>query len=237
MRRHGDTCGVRLQLLGGFLLSADGEVVEVPLSSQRLAAYVALHDMPVMRQRVAGSLWLDKSDERAGANLRSALWRLNACGADVVVSRGCHLALADTVLVDARELDRWTEGAARPDDAEAAVPWAHHELLPDWYDDWVVLERERFRQRGLHALEALCLALARAGHYAKSIDVGLAAVAADPLRESAQRAVVAAHLAEGNPGEALRQFESYRRLLKEELGLEPSTAMFALLAEWALQPA
>jgi DNA-binding SARP family transcriptional activator len=233
-RRVGE---VRLQLLGGFLLFADGGVVEVPLSSQRLAAFVALHDEPVMRQRVAGSLWLDKPEERAAANLRSALWRLNACGASVVVSRGSHLVLDPSVQVDLRRLDRWMAGTASTDDPVDATTTAHQELLPDWYDDWVVLERERVRQRGLHALEALCVALAEAGQFARSIDVGLAAVAVDPLRESAQRAVIGAHLAEGNPREALRQFESYRRLLKDELGLEPSNTMLALLSQSALQPA
>ena len=39
------------------------------------------------------------------------------------------------------------------------------ELLPDWYDDWVLLERERFRQLRLHALDALCDDLTRAGRH------------------------------------------------------------------------
>jgi DNA-binding SARP family transcriptional activator len=99
------------------------------------------------------------------------------------------------------------------------------DLLPDWYDDWVLIERERFRQLRLHALEALCEALGGAGAYGMAIEAGLACVAAEPLRESAHRALMKVHLAEGNPAEAVRQYRLYRKLAAEELGLAPSGQM------------
>jgi DNA-binding SARP family transcriptional activator len=104
------------------------------------------------------------------------------------------------------------------------------DLLPDWYDDWVVYERERLRQLRLHALELRCGELSRQGRYAEATDAGLAAVAGDPLRETAQRALIAAYLAEGNPSDALRQYDLYRRTLAETLGLTPSPCMHALVA-------
>jgi DNA-binding SARP family transcriptional activator len=99
----------------------------------------------------------------------------------------------------------------------------------DWYDDWVILARERFRQARLHALEALCLSLASSGRYAEAAEAGLAAVAGEPLRESAHRALIQAHLAQGNPGEAIRQYRLCRRLLHEQLGLEPSPQLDELV--------
>ncbi len=105
------------------------------------------------------------------------------------------------------------------------------DLLPDWYEDWVLVERERFRQLRLHALEAMCRRLADAGSYALALEAGLAAVAAEPLRESAQRLVVGVHLAEGNLGEALRQYDRYARHLADACGATPSPAMSRLLAE------
>lgn len=101
------------------------------------------------------------------------------------------------------------------------------ELLPDWYDDWLVIERERFRQARLHALEALCGALSSKRRYAKAIEVGLVAVASEPLRESAHRAVIRVHIAEGNISEALRQYEVCRDSLSQA-GLRPSGAIEAL---------
>jgi DNA-binding SARP family transcriptional activator len=103
------------------------------------------------------------------------------------------------------------------------------DLLPDWYDDWVILERERYRQLRLHALEALSRLLADRDRYAEAIDVGLAAVACEPLRESAHRVLIRTHLAEGNVAEAARQYRSYRRMLQEELGVEPSEELGRLV--------
>src|SRR5262249_48908431 len=105
------------------------------------------------------------------------------------------------------------------------------DLLPDWYDDWLVIERERFHQLRLRTLELICDRMTASGQFARALDVGLAAVAGEPLRESAHRALVKVHLAEGNPAEARRQFDLYRRLLNEQLGLAPSPKIVELLSE------
>ena len=68
--------GVRLTLLNAFALECDGVAVQLPASAPRVLAFVALHEHPVRRPYVAGSLWLDSPEERAYANLRSALRRL-----------------------------------------------------------------------------------------------------------------------------------------------------------------
>jgi DNA-binding SARP family transcriptional activator len=95
--------------------------------------------------------------------------------------------------------------------------------LPYWYeDDWVIDEREAFRQVRLHALEILCLKLAMQKRYGEAVDTALAVVRAEPLRESAHRALVLVHLHEGNYGEALRQYERCRTLLRDELSVDPS---------------
>ena len=57
----------------------------------------------------------------------------------------------------------------------------------------------------------------------------MAVIAVDPLRESAQRLLVQAHLAEGNVGEALRCYQRYRALAEYELQVEPSAELTALL--------
>ena len=104
------------------------------------------------------------------------------------------------------------------------------DLLPDWYDEWLVFERERVRLLRLLALEALCDRFSRAGWHAEATQAGLAAVAAEPLRESAHRALMRAHLADGNPGEAIRQYRILATLLHRELGLHPSPEMRALFS-------
>jgi DNA-binding SARP family transcriptional activator len=182
---------------------------------------------------VAGTLWLDATEERAGASLRSALWRLpQPDGAAVVEATTTHLRLARDLAVDVQELAARAEDLDSPaagDDHGLGPSGLSRDLLPDWYEDWVVLERERFRQLRLHALEAQCRRLTEAGRFGAAVQAGLAAVAGEPLRESAHRTLIQAHLAEGNPGEAVRQYHLYRRLLAGELAIEPSAAIRELV--------
>jgi DNA-binding SARP family transcriptional activator len=224
----------QIWLLDGFELECDGLRLELPLSTQRLLAFLAIHQRPLLRTFVAGSLWLDKSEERSYANLRSALWRLRQPGACLVEARASHIRLAPSVKVDlhravvlARALIEGTD--VPPTGSEINLLLAG-DLLRDWYDEWVEIERERLRQLRLHALEALCVQLTNAGRLGEAIDIGLAAVAAEPLRESAHRVLIEAHMAEGNVVEAARQFERYRDLLWEALGAEPSGDLDRLLA-------
>jgi DNA-binding SARP family transcriptional activator len=226
---------LRLDLLHGFELRSGGRAVGLPPSGQRVVAFLALHARPLARVFVAGSLWTDASEERAAAALRTALWRIGAPATEVVRSDGPTLALDRRVDVDlaiaSRRAHEVLEGAAAaPRGADLALLCDAGDLLPDWYEDWVLIERERFRQLRLHALEALCRSLSAAGRHAEATEAGGAAVGCEPLRESAHRALAAAHLAEGNAGEALRQYDLCRGLLQRDLALAPSEAFEELVA-------
>jgi DNA-binding SARP family transcriptional activator len=225
--------GARLTLLDAFALACDGRPLDLPTPSRRLLAYLALEERPLHRAYLAGALWLDSSEPRAAGSLRSALWRIRRCGCELVVEENHRLCLAESVRVDVRDAYEW---AARVHDEsrqltadDVAGASTSAELLRDWYDDWVVLERERFRQLRAHALEGLAGRLVREGRFAEAIEVALAAVHNEPLRESAHRAVIGVHLAEGNRAEALRHYAYYRRLVTDRLGIEPSARMEALL--------
>ena len=112
----------------------------------------------------------------------------------------------------------------------AAISALSSDLLPDWYEDWVVIEAEDWRQLRLHALEALAEKLTAAERFGDAIEAARAAIQADPLRESAHGTLIRVHLAEGNQSEALDAFASYRALLHKELGLEPTPRLFALVS-------
>ena len=224
---------VRLGLLRGFELRRRDSIVGLPLSAQRVLAFVALHDRPLQRLFVAGNLWLDTTEERANACLRTALWRLGQLSCPLVDSTSSHLALAEGVWVDVRETKALARRLLRSAPLERAEELddlcGAGELLPDWYDDWVLIERERFRQLRLHALESLCEELTGAGRFAEAAEAGLAAVEAEVLRESAHRVLIKAYLAEGNPSEAIRQYRFFRDVLKTQLGLDPSPLLTELM--------
>ena len=205
----------------------------LPLSTQRLVAFLALRDRPLHRLHVAGSLWIDGSEEHACACLRTALWRLGRLDPTLITRTSTHLALSDAVSVDihvtAARASEILRGQAH---GRSALPALSHagELLPDWYDDWVLIERERMRQLVTCALERLSADARRAGRLAEAIEAALAAVAQEPLRESAHRMVVEAHLAHGNPSEAIRHYRLFFDVLHGRLGLEPSPLMQELVA-------
>ena len=226
---------VRLALLDSFQLTCDGVDVPLPLSAQRLLAFLALHPRPLLRGYIAGALWPNTSEERAHASLRSALWRLRRPGRSLTQARDGRLGLDAAVAIDVRELDELAHRILERDGSRAlADPTSEliglsGDLLPDWYDDWVLVEREHVRQLRLHALEALCDRLLEAASYAEAAEAALAVIATDPLRESAHRALIRVHLAEGNIGEALRQYAFFRRLSTQLLGLDPSPEMEQLM--------
>jgi DNA-binding SARP family transcriptional activator len=232
VRRH--DCApeeVVLHLLAAFGVEVAGEEVPLPGSAQRVVAFVALHERPVLRTYVAGTLWLDSPEERAAGNLRSALWRVHRQAAELVVADSETLRLGPSVRVDLRDAETQAHTELDGVPSGVALNALALDLLPDWYEDWVLLERERFRQLRLRALESICTRLSTEGRLDEALEAGLLALAGEPLRESAHRALVRLHLAEGNAAEALRQFWLCRRLLHDQLGVEPSPLMLELVAE------
>jgi DNA-binding SARP family transcriptional activator len=223
-------------LIGGFALWRGGQELGIAASGQRLIALLALRDRPVGRLHVAGTLWPDYSTERSLAVLRTALWRVNQASEQVIAATPSSLRLDAGIDVDVRNLMAFARGISRAAVAVPAVdldtvPLADlaGDLLPDWYDDWLQDEREQLRQARLHALESLARRLSASGRHADAIQAALAALRLEPLRETAHHTLIEIHLAEGNWSEACRQFQRCRRLLMDELGVEPSTSMRSLL--------
>jgi DNA-binding SARP family transcriptional activator len=123
-------------------------------------------------------------------------------------------------------------GMEQEDDlSDRAISTLSLDLLPDWYDDWAVADAEEWRQLRLHALDALAGRLTAAGRFADATSAALAAVKAEPLRETAHAALIRVYLAEGNRAEALTAYEHYRELLSSELGLEPTGRIQALIQD------
>ena len=223
-----------VHLLAGLYVTVGTWRQEVPEGSKQLLAYVALRRRRVERRQVAGTLWPFGDEERAAGNLRSALWRLRRAGINVLVADKWSLALHSHVIVDLHVMDQWAtrliEGTAFGYDLAISPSVADAlDLLPGWYDDWALAERERIRQRLLHALEALSARLTSLGRFANAVDAALLAVSAEPLRESAQRTLIEAHVAEGNLTEARRSFLAYCALVRRELGVDPSSDLLAVL--------
>jgi len=208
----------------------------IPRASQRLLAFLAIRGVMISRAAVAGTLWPDATESNAYCNLRAALARLEPKCRKMLQASKLELGLAEDVAVDIHHAQmlarRLLDPAVIPkqsDLSSAAVVALSGDLLPGWYDDWVLAEAEDCRQLRLHALEALAGRPTAAGCWGQAADAASAAVRAEPLRESAHAALIQIHMAEGNQSEAVREFTHYRALLHAELGLEPTLRLRRLI--------
>jgi SARP family transcriptional regulator, regulator of embCAB operon len=231
---HNPEFGVAV--LGQFRLLRGMTVVRVPRASQRLLAFLALHGRNVERAVLAGALWPEASEPHAYSSLRAALTRLQCTARMAVAASQLELGLAEGVTVDihhARALARRLLDPAIPpapgDLGASAVASLSAGLLPDWYDDWVLVEAEDWRQLRLHALEALADHLTAAGRWGEAAVAARAAVRGEPFRETSHAALIRVFLAEGNVSEAIREFTSYQALLRDELGLDPTSRLCRLI--------
>jgi DNA-binding SARP family transcriptional activator len=232
---------LEISVLGGFRFWVRGKDALPTLAggSQRLLAFLALRERSVTRSAAAGTLWPEASENHAHASLRSAISRLTQIAHEAIVVSGHDVRLADDVAVDIREsralahrLINFSELESPDNDlSDRAIAALSSDLLPDWYDDWAVIDAEEWRQLRLHALDTLTERLISTSRYADAAGAALAAVKAEPFRETSHAALIRVHLAEGNRAEALAAFERYRTMLKAELGLEPGLQLQALIKD------
>jgi DNA-binding SARP family transcriptional activator len=241
MTQSSNTCPapsrVAVSLIRDLEVRCDGEPLNIPPTSQRLVGFFAFQERPVRRSYVSGTLWFNSDEYRASASLRSALWRLPSLpGLALVDASQTHIWLHPDVRIDLREvMDRAMavlSGRATDIqlmDVARELAQFGDDVLVGWYEDWVIMERERFRQIRLHVLDRIGEQLLIHGRLCDAFQVGLAAVRAEPLRESAHCLLIQVYLREGNVAEAVRQYRSYSDLLRHELQARPSPVISSLL--------
>lgn len=103
-----------------------------------------------------------------------------------------------------------------------AVEVYHGELLPGYYEDWILQERQWLTERYFGALGQLLQHLESEGEYQRALQFAQRGVRVDPLREEAHRDLIRLYAAAGQPAAGLRQYQELERLLKEQLGAVPS---------------
>ncbi len=223
----------RLEVLTGFRFLRAGRPMSFPHGVERVVAFLGITRVPTSRTRLAGLLWPNVSEQRASGDLRSALWRLRRI-TGVIREENRSLSLVPDVDVDVLEMTQLArslvEGAAATSLSRVPELVGAGSILPGWDEEWLVVERERYRILRLRALERSAEAFLDAGEHPAALDASLASIDTDPYRESAHRLVVRTHIAEGNYAEAIRAYESYRTRVGDELGISPSAWMEDLVA-------
>lgn len=229
-----------VHLLGAFALHTGGETIPLPVDSRRLVAYLAVHPRPQPTAALAADLWPGVRPQAAARLLDEAVAGVDVPGLLVADDRG-RLALGPDVatdLSDAMLLIRALSASRieqRPD-----VELLEHDILPSWTASWIAVERERFRQLRLSALERLSEGLSAAGRHEDAEQIARRAVSAAPSRERSRRALVEALLAGGDVAGAMHEYEEFQQLLRSSIGATPDSELDRLLAPhdsgWPLGP-
>lgn len=236
---HPARAPLRLSLLGGFSLVVGNRRASLPIHAQRVLAYLSIVQpgrSAHLRLNLAERLWSDATTERALASLRTALWRIRQADKRLVRASRDTVTLDEAVDVDVRrcaaQASRLLADQSHLQALDTDLSTLCDDLLPGWDEDWLLLERERIHQVQIHALEALSGRLRRVGRYVEAIEVAYAAIAGEPLRESAHAALIDVFLAEENVAQARHHLEYYSAVLRAELGIQPSSTLMDRVA-WA----
>ncbi|HEC34934.1 MAG TPA: hypothetical protein ENI39_00180, partial [Anaerolineae bacterium] len=251
--------GLTINTLGRLEIRWGGEVVPLKLrKTQALLVYLALNPGPHDRSRLAGLLWGDRPEEHARRNLRHALSQLRRLAPTILESDRLTVRLSEQIVcrVDARIFEAEIERAERrrragdPEGAVRALRTAldlyQGEFLADFdlpgcpeFEEWVTRRRAWLHQQALDALVHLASYYERRGEYERALHYARRLLALDPWREEAHRQLMRLLALTGQRSTALAQYEKCRRLLAEELGLEPleeTTALYEQIRDGEKSP-
>jgi len=234
-----------VKLLGRFSLTLDGQPLAIPSQpAQLLFVYLILHPGVLQsREELAGRFWPDSTAANARSNLRHAIWRLRqAIDPDVtegapeayIIGEGSAVGFNATAAyrLDVDLLDR-----DRPEwsltDLLAAADAYQGELLPGFYEPWVVLERERLAAVFERRMEQLLNELTLAGRWEDVLTWAEHWIAQGSAPEPAYRALMRAHAARGDAAQVAVTYKRCREALQSELGIEPSPVTQHLAGELA----
>ena len=231
--------GLRFRLFGKFTALHDAGLLTGLEASkdQELLSYLLIHrDRPHSREALASMLWGETSTEKSKKYLRQALWHLHAAlnsDTDVLLVDHDWLSLnpCSNLWTDVSDFERafaTAEGiAGRQLDAEKAkalkdaVSLYSDDLLPGYYQDWILFERERLQNMYLLMLDKLIVYLQFRGEYEVAQGYGATILRYDPARERTHRQLMHLYSLAGDRTSALRQFERCVQALKQELGVRP----------------
>jgi predicted ATPase/DNA-binding SARP family transcriptional activator len=214
-----------------------GSIILPPLPTQKttsLLAYLLLHKhFSHSREKLAELFWGDVSDEQARHSLRTALATLRReLGSDLFLTDRESIQVSPdfSIWVDALEFEKQARSATDLDIAtlQSTISLYRGDLLPDFYDDWILRERDRYQTLYLVLLLQMTQLLRARSDYARAIEYAERALECEPANERAHQHLIFCHLANGDRSAALRQYEACCRTLQEELAVEPSPETTAL---------
>jgi len=224
---------LEIRTLGGLAVQCAGEPV-IKFETRKVGAllvYLACARRAYPREALAELLWEERSQDRALSNLRTALTNLRRqVGTAVITDDPVAMNPDRDFWLDATDFEtRLAAGERTVEDLEAALALYQGDFLEGFYvdsqafEDWALLERERLRLRAMEALDALVAGYLDRREYTRGLTRATQLLRMDSLREETHRQVMRLLALSWQRGKALEQYATCRRLLAEELGVDPTT--------------
>ena len=227
---------LRLAMLGKLHIEQGGQPLLglTSVKGQALLTYLAVTRQPHSRSALTGLLWAEMTEEAARANLRVVLSQLRRAVGDVltVTRRTVEFDSQGAAWLDVAVLEDAANSGAN---LHAAAALYRGDFLDDFhvpevlaFEEWLLVERERYRQLGLNVLERLADEALRQGRFGQGIEAARRLLSLEPWSEDGHQQLMRLLAASGQRSAALAQFEACRRLLAEELGVAPAATTAAL---------
>ena len=235
---------LNIHLFGDVRLDFDGTSSPLPMSrvGKALFGYLVLQrHRSLPRDVLADLFWGESEESKARSCLSTALWRLRSLLEPEGVSRGAYLVTSHSgdvsfnregdYRLDVEDFERVMNPLSksshetlthdRVQEAEAALSLYGGDLMEGFYDDWVPVEREKFRSYYLTTLLRLMKFFEQQGDLQQGISYGKKILEAEPLREDVHQDLIRFYLANGQRALVARQYKTCEELLESELGVQP----------------
>lgn len=208
--------------------------MQVSSREQRLITALAIQGARP-RSYLAGLLWPESPEPRALANLRVSVHLITRNIPGLLVNQGAVLALATSVKIDLHQLQEQVLTIVAGERSELSLAYVESlrraELLPGWYDDWVLFERARLSHLRLHALQVIARSSLATHDNELALEAAAAALEIEPLYESAVEISILAERALGNNVCAMRAYKTYEAYLQENIGAKPSATLRGAISD------
>ena len=212
-----------------------------------LLGYLACHNTAIPRTELAALFWPDLSDERARSNLRGLLHNLTTVlpNALVVDRRTVSLVVAPACWTDVTEFERHAAQNTLTSLAAAADLYRSAFLDGLYLDDcpdvetWLTQQREHWHERAAHVLTGLTARAHERQEWAAALHSVDRLLTLDPWREAAHQDKMRLLALSGQRDTALAHYEICRRVLADELGIDPlpeTTALYEQIRDGLLAP-
>jgi DNA-binding SARP family transcriptional activator/TolB-like protein len=239
------TARFQLRVLGSIELAVKETGEPIPLQSAKMRALLvylsAAPNFSESRRKLASLLWSRSGEEQARQSLRQLLsnFRRGAASgaADIIAFDDSTVGLDTSLLaIDRAALADWRSASEASEIRRIADSYrgdfgSEAEIGEAEFDDWLANERLRTREIAIAVFDRLVRMLAERGERAEALSVANRLVEIDPLREETQRLVIAQEAAASGRASAMQRYETFRILLREELGVRPEAATQELIEQ------